>query len=219
MSEDNLETEVKFYLHNITQMEKRLQSMGASLFQGRTHELNLRFDTPQNEFMREGRVLRLRQDQTIHLTYKDNSQLIDGVLSRREIELSVTDFDKARQFIEALGFEVVFVYEKFRTTYTLIRGRLESGERSKAHGIYIMLDELPYGNFIEIEGDLDELKPLTEFLGLAWHSAIPTSYHSLFDHLVRLRNLTFRDLSFDNFKDIKIIPSELGVIPGDKSTE
>jgi adenylate cyclase, class 2 len=216
MPEINQETEVKFFLYNLARMEEHLQTMEASLFQYRTHELNLRFDTPQGDFIRNGRVLRLRQDQSIHLTYKDNTQLKDGVLSRREIEFSVTDFDKARQFLEALGFEIVFKYEKFRTTYTLTRGELDASEGRLDQNIHIMLDELPYGNFIEIEGDFDKLRPLAELLGISWDAAIPASYHTLFDHVVKTRNLKFRDLCFDNFKDIKIVPSELGVIPGDK---
>ena len=67
--------------------------------------------------MRAGRVLRLRKDDLVRLTYKDNSQNIKGALSRREIEFVADDFDSAKQFIEALGYEVVFVYEKYRTTF------------------------------------------------------------------------------------------------------
>ena len=78
-----------------------------------------------------------------------------------------------------------------------------------------MLDELPYGNFVEIEGEFEELKPLAQMLGLNWDAAIPASYHSLFDRVSISRNLTFRDLSFEKFKDIKISPGDLGVEPAD----
>ena len=61
-------------------------------------------------------------------------------MSRTEIEFGVDDFAKAKQFLEHLGYQSILVYEKYRTTYEL----------DHAH---IMLDELPYGNFIEIEGE------------------------------------------------------------------
>ena len=75
MAKENQETEVKLYIRNITAVKDRLHSLGAYLIRQRTHELNLRFDTPGRDFMREGRVLRLRQDEAIRLTYKDGTQL------------------------------------------------------------------------------------------------------------------------------------------------
>jgi adenylate cyclase class 2 len=146
--------------------------------------------------MRAGRVLRLRKDDLVRLTYKDNSQNIKGALSRREIEFIANDFDSAKQFIEALGYEVVFIYEKYRTTY-------------EYKGTHIMLDELPYGNFIEIEGELETLRPIANELQLDWDKAIPASYHALFERLCKSRGLTFRDLTFENFKGIQVSPEDM----------
>ena len=129
MAEDQRETEVKFCVFNLPQIEMSLRELKAHLFASRTLEVNLRFDTANGDLIRTRRVLRLRKDDLVHLTYKDNSQQIEGALSRREIEFVVDDFDSAKQFIEALGYEVVFIYEKFRTTF-------------KYKGTQIMLDEL-----------------------------------------------------------------------------
>jgi adenylate cyclase class 2 len=162
--------------------------LGARLIQPRTHEINLRFDTPKRDFQREHRVLRLRQDRASRLTYKDGTVLESGAFSRREIEFAVSDFDSARQFIEALGYEVVFTYEKYRT---------------------------PYGDFVEIEGEMDQLKPVASQLGLNWEAAIPASYHELFDRVCAARKLTFRDLTYENFKDIHTSPLDLDAQPAD----
>jgi adenylate cyclase class 2 len=211
MAEENKETEVKFYVRDIAAIKERLQSLEASLIQPRTLEINLRFDTSARDLSREGRVLRLRQDEAIRLTYKDGTQLKDGALNRREIEFSVSDFASAQLFLEALGYEVVFVYEKYRTTYTL-PGMTAGADNIKTH---IMLDELPYGNFIEIEGEFNELKPLSKIFHLNWLAAIPASYHSLFDRVSMSKNLAFRDLTFEKFKSLKIVPADLGVVPAD----
>ena len=215
MAEDDQETEVKFYIRDIKAVKARLQSVGANLIQTRTHELNLRFDTPGGGFAREGRVLRLRQDEAIRLTYKDGTQLKDGALIRREIEFSVDSFVSARQFLEALGYEIVFIYEKYRTTYALQKIASDAFKDLRNFGSHIMLDELPYGNFIEIEGDFNELKPIARTLDLKWDAAIPASYHSLFDRGSKSRNLTIRDLTFEKFKGINMSPADLGVEPAD----
>ena len=211
MAEEKHETEVKFYVCDISAVRGRLQSLGASLIQPRTLEVNLRFDTPAGDLSREGRVLRLRQDEAIRLTYKDGTQLKDGALNRREIEFSVSDFASAQQFMEALGYEVVFIYEKYRTTYALTKMTVGAVDLET----HIMLDELPYGNFVEIEGEFNELKPLSQMLHFNWDAAIPASYHSLFDRVSVSQNLAFRDLTFEKFKDIKIDPADLGVVPAD----
>jgi adenylate cyclase, class 2 len=136
-------------------------------------------------------------------------------LSRREIEFWVSNLDSARQFIEALGYEIIFVYEKYRTTYSLSGITDDVARELQSLETYIMLDELPYGNFVEIEGELDELKPLAQKLRFKWRAAIPASYHSLFERISKSKNLTFRDLRFENFKSIKIGSVDLGVLPAD----
>jgi len=196
MAEGQRETEVKFCVFNLLQIEVSLRKLKAHLFAPRTLEVNLRFDTSSRDLRRGSRVLRLRKDDLARLTYKDNSQQIAGALSRREIEFVVDDFDSAKQFIEALGYEVIFIYEKYRTTF-------------EYKGTHIMLDELPYGNFVEIEGELEMLRPIAEDLKLNWDAAVPASYHALFERLCISRGLTFRDLTFENFKEIKVYPADM----------
>ena len=179
------------------------------MFAPRTLEVNLRFDTSNGDLQREGRVLRLRKDDHARLTYKDNSQQIEGALSRREIEFVVDNFDSAKQFIEALGYQVAFIYEKYRTTYALSPQTSEVSKDLRGLEARIMLDELPYGNFVEIEGKLEMLRPIANELHLDWSKAIPASYHALFERLCKSRNLPFRDLTFENFKEIKVSPMDM----------
>ena len=75
----------------------------------------------------------------------------------------------------------------------------------------MMLDELPYGNFIEIEGELETLRPIADELQLDWDKAIPASYHALFERIRQSRGLTFRDLTFENFTGIKVSPEEMRI--------
>ncbi|HEX7975021.1 MAG TPA: hypothetical protein VF498_11485, partial [Anaerolineales bacterium] len=62
------ELEVKYYISDLTALERRLLSLGASLVQPRVRETNLRFDTPQGSLAQGFQVLRLRQDTEARLT-------------------------------------------------------------------------------------------------------------------------------------------------------
>lgn len=195
------ETEAKFYVRDLAALQQRVEGLGASRVDVHVHELNLRFDTPNRDLHRLGRVLRLRQDQRARMTYKDSEAPHPGTLSRREVEFTVSDFGAARELLLALGYQIAFTYEKYRTTYKV--GSLE-----------IVLDELPYGHFIEIEGD-GPIRATAEKLGLKWDAAIRDSYSGLFEKLKETLHLSFRDLSFENFKSRNVAPEQLGVTPAD----
>jgi len=197
------EIEVKFYLEHLDRLRAQLIEMGAELVQPRTHEINLRFDTPSEELSRSYRVLRLRQDTDARMTYKGPGELIEGTRSRQEIEFVVSNFQAARAFLEALGFQVRMVYEKYRTVYDLDQ-------------VHVTLDEMPYGEFCELEGETPQhIINLSHRLGLNWERRVLDSYTVLFDRLKQSRGLTMRDLTFDNFNELNIQPDMLSVQAGD----
>jgi adenylate cyclase class 2 len=197
------ETEAKFYVLNLTEIEVHLHDLGARLIQSRALESNIRFDLPDGRLRYDRRVLRLRHDTEARLTYKGASTSGQGVLSRTEIEFIVEDFEKAKGFLEALGYQPIFYYEKYRTTYELDE-------------TFIMLDELPCGNFVEIEGEtIESIRQASDALKLKWDTAIGASYHALFKRACKSLNLLFQDLSFENFSGIRLTPEDLGVRAAD----
>lgn len=202
MRSQSEETEVKFCVLHPSALADRILSAGGRLITPRIHELNLRFDTPRADLGRAWRVLRLRRDQRSRLTYKDRGIIQDGVVHRTEIELEVGDFAAARELLTALGYVEVFAYEKIRSTYAL-------------DGVEIMLDELPFGDFAEIEGSPDRLHSAAATLHLKWSAAIPYGYHELFGRLALAMHLTITDLTFENFSGIRVTPQDLGVSPAD----
>lgn len=203
MTETHLEIEVKFYLNDRDGYERRLRSIGANLVQPRTHEMNYRFDLPDRSLSRENRVLRLRQDQNVIITYKGPSQSGQPVSIRQEIELEVSDFKAARSFLEALGYRISVQYEKYRTVYDL-------------DGIKITLDEMPFGTFTELEGDDPQhIERVAASLSLLWPTRITESYIMLFDRIRQNRNLPLQNLTFDEFKGYVINSEDLGVKPAD----
>ena len=197
------EFEVKYYISDPDAIRQKALDLGAELIQPRTHEYNLRLDTPDGELSRKNQVLRLRQDSDAHLTYKGPGKEQNGVRVRQEFEFIVSDFLATQKLFEQLGFHVLMIYEKFRTTYDLDK-------------VHLTLDQMPYGNFIEIEGpDADSVQKLNEKLELNWEARIPVSYTVLFEQVKIRLGLSFRDLIFDNFENLNLMPEDLGVTPAD----
>jgi len=201
----DVETEIKFYIQDLDRLRQRLLACGAGLEQPRQHELNLRFDTPDGSLSREKRVLRLRKDAGTWMTYKGPSQSGADVTVRQEIEFGVGDFDAARRFLEALGYHVSVMYEKYRATYLL-------------EGLKVTLDELPYGCFIEIEGpDAASIHKVADKLGVDWSARVVESYLALFDRVREHMALPILNLSFEAFEGVTVEAADLGVRPGDST--
>ena len=188
MENSNQEQEVKFYLANRPGLEQRLQQAGAQLLHPRTFEANLRFDKADGSLTRARQVLRLRQDEIVRLTFKGPQQLGHEVSVREEIEFEVSSFENAQAFLEALGFQVSIRYDKYRTTYRL--GEVE-----------VVLDELPYADFAEIEGpNTAAIQTAAAALGLNWEARSLDSYIGLNSRLRLGQGLSTQNLTFEEVK-------------------
>ena len=138
------------------------------------------------------------------VTYKGPSRGEGGASARQEIEFQVDDFEAARRVFEALGYRVVVMYEKYRATYRL-------------GSVLFTLDEMPYGDFAEIEDagspDFDSaaaaIHAAADALGLNWETRITDSYLALFDSARSRLGLTARNLSFDEMQGITLTPQDL----------
>ncbi len=184
MAQDNQELEAKFFLSRPLALEERLKQNGARLKHARVFESNLRFDLPDGSLARRRHVLRLRQDERIRLTFKGAMALGQEVSDRAEIEVEVSNFEHTRQLLEALGYRVSVMYEKYRTTYEL-------------GGCEVTLDEMPYADFAEIEGPgAPAIQAVAKTLGLDWSARSLDSYLGFFERLRQAGRLQAKNLSF-----------------------
>lgn len=188
----HVENEVKIRVENSSEIERKLQSAGGILTGVRTYERNVRYEDADKTLTPAGRVLRLREDKRVRLAYKEpRPSNAPGIMCRTELEVTVNDFETADMLLQKLGFHPAWIYEKYRTTYTL-------------NECEIMLDEMPYGSFIEIEGEPEEIERMIALLGLNGAKRIIESYSEIFFRLKDQLGLTFGDLTFENFKDVTI---------------
>ncbi len=196
-----MEIEVKFYLRHLEDIRKRLIAHGVRLKTDRLLERNLRFDTPGRELAGKKHVLRLRQDDRATLTFKRPRGQVE---TREEFEIEIDDFESGRKILNALGYTVTAVYEKYRETYQI-------------DPIQVMLDELPFGCFVEIEGpSIESIRQMSDQLGLPWERRVQASYLELFDRIRRPLNLVFEEITFEKFEGIAPVdPEFLGILQVD----
>jgi len=127
-------------------------------------------------------VLRLRRvEGDAMLTYKKRIPSSSSIKHQREEETGVADPKAMAAILEALGFKPSVVYEKRRQTWAL--GKAE-----------IVIDVLPFGLFMEIEGTVNEIKTVERKLGLkglrAEHATYPQlaeKHGELFDGRIEAR--------------------------------
>ena len=200
---ENKEREIKFYIQDLEGLAERLRVCGADLMRERLLERNLRLDTEDHSLKQAGKLLRIRKDDRVRITYKENAEVKDGVITRTELEFVADDFGISKKLFESLGYQAVVVYEKYRREFQL-------GD------VQVMLDELPFGNFIEIEGPNNALiDGVAQMLGLDRSKGIETNYLGLLERVKHNLGLQFRDLTFDNFQGVAVSAADLGVLPAD----
>ena len=187
---ENLEIEVKFYLSDMDHIRDRIIELGA-VSRGRVFETNIRFDDADNHLIEKKSLLRLRQDKKTILTFKSEPPFKDDQFKiLRELEVEVSDFTTMKHILESLGFREEQVYEKWRETFML-------------NSTNLCLDTMPYGDFLEIEGQKDDIKKLASQIGLKWKKRILLNYLAIFDVIRQKSNLPFYDVTFSNFINIK----------------
>lgn len=191
MAKDYNETEIKLYVPDLAEVKQKLEAAGAELTAPRVYERNVRYDNKERTMTPHGMVVRLRQDTRVRLTYKDDGTFENGVVSRFEAEVEVSDFDAMETILGKLGYTPYLIYEKYRTTYEM-------------EGAEVVLDEMPYGNFVEIEGERDAIERIIHTLDEGDAKRFDGSYSTLFERVRQKMGLKFNDLTFENFKGIEV---------------
>lgn len=164
------ETEVKIEIADAEAVARGLELQGATLEIPRHFEDNRLFDLPDGSLARAGRLLRLRvADGRAILTGKapaapDAERA--GYKVRLESEVTVPDPDALVRTLVAAGFEVRWRYQKYRRQYRLC-------------GAVVVIDEIPHGVFVEIEGEPAEIDDVASRLGFERSAYLTSTYRDI----------------------------------------
>lgn len=198
----NIEIEVKFVIKDPDEIRLKLDLMGI-VSPGSVFEKNHRYDDLDSSLLKSKRLLRLRCDQKNILTFKKPSSIKNTDFKiNEEIEVELSDFDQMEIILKEIGFFKVQSYEKHRETFIVKDAK-------------ILIDTMPYGIFIEIEGSEEAIRNYTDILGLDWNKRITMNYLEIFANISKRLQLSFRDLTFENFDQISdsfcITASDVGL--------
>jgi adenylate cyclase class 2 len=128
-----------------------LKEFGAE-FVGEDIEENTIFSS--DELFEKNAVVRIRRmpDRSV-LTFKQRLANTSDAKRQIEYESDISDAEALRSIIESIGLKAAIVYEKRRKTY-------------KFRSVEVVLDELPFGQFMEIEGPLSAIAEAEMLLGI-----------------------------------------------------
>lgn len=142
----------------------RLREIGGSV-EGVEFEENTLYDG--NGLDRRKSVLRLRRvEGRAIFTYKERFASSSSIKRQREDETRVEDAEALASILDALGYRPALVYEKRRATWRIA-------------GAEVVVDELPFGLFLEIEGEERSITEAERLLGLDEAEAEMASYPEL----------------------------------------
>lgn len=116
---------------------------------------------------KSGGVIRLRHvgDRTL-LTYKRRVQGRSDVKEQIEHETEVADVDSIRSILNELEIKPALVYEKHRDIWEL-------------RSVEVVLDELPFGSFMEIEGTITAIREAEILLGIEELEPVHETYPTM----------------------------------------
>lgn len=161
-----IETEKKYRLDKkrLVELSAKLDSIGAVFTGERFEENYLHRGGTLDE---RGAMLRLRKIGDItHFTYKEKLRNDSDYKHKIEFETVVSDVEATENIIEKLGYHLSVVYEKHRKAWHL--GNVE-----------VVLDELPFGLYMEIEGSIEDIEAAEKLLEIDDLEPEPRGYPRL----------------------------------------
>lgn len=160
------EIEKKFRLsrQQFDRLAEDLDAIGAE-FRGERREENLIYSGEL--LLQKASVIRIRRtEHGATLTFKKWVPLEGDLKQHIEHETGIDDPDEAAAMLELLGLELALVYEKKRRTWQVREAE-------------VVLDELPFGFYMEIEGEPSAIREAEMILGAEDLEHEPLTYPRL----------------------------------------
>lgn len=176
-NEKNLEIEIKLKINDrdTDGLRQKILDLDFVLFEKDSFENNIVFDTQSKKLKKNHMLLRLRQknNHAIITLKRPVETSLDShqYKIKEEIETEVADFETAQTIFMGLGYQIFFIYEKYREVFAKDTG---------LGVIKIMVDRTPIGTFLEIEGTCQQIDLIAGQLGFNRGDYITANYLSLF---------------------------------------
>lgn len=184
MANNLIEIEIKFKIDDLSILEDKIKTAGGKVLHKNTFQRAVRVDTPDESLQQRGVFLRVRDGEKKTMTVKSKISGSDEKFKeRQELEIEISDVELAEKMLFKLGYTKKWIMEKYRTEYEL-------------EGAILALDRLPFGNYLEIEGDKDLIEKVIKILELEDSERNIHSYWHLFEEFKKANNLQGEDIVF-----------------------
>lgn len=170
-----IEIEVKFRISDIVKIRKALRKIGAKGIDKVLQE-DFSFDDDGETLARSGKLLRLRKaGDRVYLTFKSLRRR-GKFKEAEEIEIQVSDFEKAKELLGRLGFRPKRKLRKQRETWSF--GSSE-----------ILVDQSALGSFLEIEGSKKGIEEIVRLLSLDEQERSTKTYEEIYQEFCEKRGI------------------------------
>jgi len=184
-----MEKEIKIKLTDLLAIVSLLDQKKARLI-GKSFQRTTRMDTPGMELEKKGVFLRVRSGFENTVTLKRKISDNKDVFERQEIETEVKDIDKLADIFDILGFSKRLILEKYRMEFDY-------------KGLKIALDELPFGFYVELEGEPEKIAEVAKELNLDISKKIIVTYWDLFEDFKKETGTKGESIIFSkNYKSV-----------------
>lgn len=178
-----VEKELKFKVLDFERLLNYLLKNGAEVL-SKSKETTIRLDTPDKNLENKGIFLRVRSGSKNTITLKEKKHTDRNLRERKETEFEIEDVNKMAYILRSLGFTYARIMEKFRINF-------------KYKGAVLSLDEMPFGFYIEIEGNEKQIESIARELGYKEEDKIVDTYWELFSRLSAQKKIHRRNITFD----------------------
>ena len=164
------EKQVKYKINNFDYISKRLIEIEA-IFIGGFMEKTIRYDNDDLKYSNNGIFIRTKSGMKNVLTLKEiPTDSSNTSFERITTEIEVDNINKIGYILEKIGLTKKFIMEKYRLFF-------------KYDNVDILIDELPFGIYLEIKGEDNEINRVTKMLNIDEADLIKMTYWDIYDKI------------------------------------
>ena len=164
------EKQVKYKINNFDYISKRLIEIEA-IFIGGFMEKTIRYDNDDLKCSNNGIFIRTKSGMKNVLTLKEiPTDSSNTSFERITTEVEVDNINKIGYILEKIGLTKKFIMEKYRLFF-------------KCDNVDILIDELPFGIYLEIKGEDNEINRITKMLNIDETDLIKMTYWDIYDKI------------------------------------
>jgi adenylate cyclase class 2 len=196
------EIELKFFVKDYNKTINTV--LPIAKFKKSAYEITIMYDDSNKTLFKDDARLRLRRivnlknkEETCELSYK-KPKTREGIKVEEEDEVKVSSFVEMKNILEKQGFSVVSSYERIRDTF-------------ESDDCKITVDSFPFGELLEIEGEINKIKNIAEKLGFDLKDNTTKSCDDIYADICEKEgrepnpNITFEKKGLEEKEDLRWI--------------